>query len=267
MNYCVCDEVLGEPNPTTWTQPLLLKPKLFIKGVPERTNAHVIVKTLRRAGRDPSISDPSLTPSFRVLAEANWPRGVQQAFSGGGISNVTWKELEDAASGWRRITLRVTPQVYAIAEAEAGRRGVSITQFCIDAIEAQSPARTRSKRIEYELFRCFQAGGNSERHRHFMLPVLVQEIYKVVPGCRESEIVDALKRLQKRNYFKLDKWEEATGFRAYDGRNDVRFFYWGPFRAELTPDGRPYFDALDSQFSVLAQPVADDGKGHANGST
>jgi len=247
---------------------LLLQPKLFIEGVPGRTNVHAILKVLRRAGRDPSVTDPASAMSFRILAEANWPREVQQAWSGGGVGSVTWKDLEDAASGWRRITLRVTPQVYAIAEAEADRRGISITQFCIDAIRAQSPARIRSKRIEYELFRCFRAGGGSEKHLHLMLPVLVQQIRQAVPDCGLPEVVDALKRLQEQSYFNLDKWDEAAArFRQYDGSNDVRFFYWGPFRAELTSNGGPYFEALESQFSVSDETGAEDEKKHANGAT
>ncbi len=241
-------------------------PQLFVLGVPNDTNAHVIFKVLRRAGRDPSVIDPSI-PSFQILAEANWPPAVREAWSSGKIERAAWRELEDDASGWRRITLRVTPDVYAIAQTEADRRGISITQFCIEAIEAQSPARTRSKRIEYEIFRCFQAGGYSEKRRSLVLPVLVQQIDKAVPGCRDPEVVDALKRLQKLGYFNLDKWEETTGFRAYDGGDDVRFFYWGEFRAELAPDGRPYFEALASQFSAPPQTGAADGKGNANGPT
>jgi hypothetical protein len=115
--------------------------------------------------------------------------------------------------------------------------------------------RTRSHRIEYELFRFFFSGSFSERKRSAFIGNLVQFVVLTVPDCRDTEVVNALKRLHPR-YLKLDKWEDvpAQRFRSYDeyAGNDGEFFYRGDIRMELTEHGQPYFEALSNQFLLDA---------------
>lgn len=169
------------------------------------------------------------------------------------METVAWEALQEEAEGWRRITIRVTPQVYAMTQAEAKRRRQSLTQFCIDSIGAQ--VGTRSHRIEHEIFTFFYSGCYSDRKRSAVLPDLRRHVARVLADCTLHEIVDALKRLHP-TYVRLDKWKDGVPhgeFRPYDS-DDNEFFYRGEFRLEVTAEGRPFFEGLNKQLGP-ATPV------------
>jgi len=227
--------------------------RLFITDVPAEVRTPQIAKVLRQAGRDPTLD--RAVQSFRVVEEQNWTTWIRELAHGNQIEHVDWRELNEEAAGWRRITLRVRPEIYVMAQAESQRRAQSLTQFCVDAIAAQ--VQTRARRVEYEVFRFIRSGGFSERKRSVFLPYLQQYIEKNVRGCENAEVIDALQRLHPR-FIKLDKWEDdpLVGFRSYDAyQGDVGlFFYRGDIRLEITADGQPYFEALANQFELPGPP-------------
>ena len=98
---------------------------LFITGVPSEQQLR---EALQRSGRDPSLTKPGL--QLLCSAESQWPPEVEGDV--GAVETISWSALEEEAASWRRITIRVSPQVHVIAEAEAERRGKSLTQFCVD---------------------------------------------------------------------------------------------------------------------------------------
>jgi hypothetical protein len=221
--------------------------RLFLLDVPTEIRAEFISELLRKAGRDPALMDISVN-HISIASEDEWPPDVKLAWGSTAVETITWDALQEEAKGWRRITIRVTPEVYAMVQSEAKRRHQSLTQFCIDSVETQ--VGTRSHRIELEIFSFFYGGGYSGQKRSTSLPDLRQCVARSFADCTFHEIEDALKRLHP-TYIRLDKWKDSLPhgqFYPYDG-DDNEFFYRGEFRLEITADGRPYFEALSKQLS------------------
>jgi hypothetical protein len=240
--FAVYHKRLDGPLPFPQGAPMGHITRLFILGVPEGITAQIIGEILRKAGRDPALMDVSVS-SITIAAEPKWPNDVKNDFGSTGPQKISWEALQDEARDWRRITIRVTPQVFVLAQAEAQRRSQSLTQFCVDAIQMQ--VGTRSHRIEDEIFRFIYAGGYSERTRSASLPLLRSYVARNIPDCTFQELEYGLRRLHHAAYLHLDKWEDDAGeFRPYDGSKDEEFFYRASFRMEVTPKGKPYAEAL-----------------------
>ncbi len=63
-----------------------------------------------------------------------------------------------------------------------------------------------------------------------------------------TELTDALKQLHKQGVMEMRKWIEPKGFVTYSGaENDEGFFYRADFQVKITPEGRPYFEALEEK--------------------
>jgi hypothetical protein len=215
--------------------------RLLILDVPKGISAQMVGEVLRKAGRDPALMDISVS-SVTIASESNWPVDVRNASTSTGVEKISWEALQEEANGWRRITIRVTPQIFVMAQAEAQRRRQSLTLFCVDAIQMQ--VGTRSHRIEAEIFGFFYAGGNSERTKSISLSSLRSHVSRNIPDCTIRELEYALKRLHQGGYITMDKWSDLGGFNAYDGTKDEEFFYRAEFRMGVTPKGEPYAEAL-----------------------
>ena len=111
-----------------------------------------------------------------------------------------------------RITIRITPQLSAWAEEVAKRRGQSLNEFCVDALQLQ--VGTRSHRIENEIFRFISLGGRSEPTRPTRLPDLWNHVGKAIPDCSVQELESALKRLHQAGYLSLDKYVGTSDIQA-----------------------------------------------------
>ena len=64
--------------------------------------------------------------------------------------------------------------------------------------------------------------------------------------CTDAMLVDAMKRLHADGQLRLRKWDWGLmRFVEYEfSAGDGEFFYRGDFRLLVTPQGRPYYEAL-----------------------
>src|ERR1700691_3846404 len=85
--------------------------RLFIVDVPKGISAPNIGEVLRKAGRDPALMDISVS-TITIASESNWPVDVRNTSTSTGVEKISWEALQEEANGWRRITIRVTPQVF-----------------------------------------------------------------------------------------------------------------------------------------------------------
>jgi hypothetical protein len=227
-------------------------PRLFITDVPKGVTTQQIYDVLRKSGRDPALMDVSLNHIF-IAPEQQWPADIKVHWGSTSVEHVPWQGLQEEAEGWRRITIRIAPQILTRAQAEADRRQQSLTQFCIDSIQAQ--IGTRSHRIEAEIFSFFFSGGYSASKRSTSLPSLNQWVTRTISDCTHLELVHALKRLHPK-FIGLEKWDGSIPpgrFRSYEEYrgNDEEFFYRAEFRIEVTAEGRPYSEALNGSTRAI----------------
>jgi hypothetical protein len=216
--------------------------RLFILNVPDGIPPRYISEVLRKAGRDPALMDVSVS-SISIAAESDWPLDVKNAQSSTGVERIDWDALLEDSKGARRITIRISPELFAKVQSEAQRREQSLNNFCAEALQIQ--VGTRSHRIEDEIFEAFYSGMYSESKRSFRLPDLWQYVSRNIPDCKTQEIEFALRRLHRAEYLLLDKWDAGIQrFRKYDGTDDEDFFYRNDFRLSITPAGKSYAEAL-----------------------
>jgi len=222
--------------------------RLFILNVPDGITPHYVGEILRRAGRDPALMDVSVSSIIVASDSQPWPIDVQNSLRT--TEQIEWADLLEDSKGARRITIRITPELFAKVQSEAQRRDQSLNHFCVEALQIQ--VGTRSHQIEDEIFRAFYAGGYSETTRQFSLPDLWHCVSRNIPDCKAQEIEFALRRLHKAAYLTLDKWESSDPnvrlrgcVHKYDGTDDENFFYGTtPFRLTVTPSGKAYSEAL-----------------------
>jgi hypothetical protein len=108
-----------------------------------------------------------------------------------------------------------------------------------------------SENIELAIFR-FVEGGRKGQWRSTSIATLGTAI-----GNQElTELVDALLRLRAYGHIRLRKWLERQFLEyPHPALDENRFFFQQDFQIIVTPQGRPYFEQLESKSSLEGQPV------------
>jgi len=102
-----------------------------------------------------------------------------------------------------------------------------------------------SHKLELEILRDAQVVTDPEGR-----PTSIGELFNNISRaaeCTNALLVDAMKRLHADGRLRLRKWDFALNrfveYEEFDA-GDVEFFYRGDFRLLVTPQGRPYYEAL-----------------------
>jgi hypothetical protein len=114
--------------------------RLVVSDVPDKTTVAQVAQALADAGREGEFSEGGVPfGNHELVAEgrSGWRKGLA-GIADAEAAAIPWARLvtPPTRNDGRRITLRPTPAEHSRYSLAAQRAGVSLQQWCIDALEA-----------------------------------------------------------------------------------------------------------------------------------
>jgi hypothetical protein len=118
--------------------------RLVVSDVPDKTTVAQVAQALADAGREGEFSEGGVPfGNHELVAEGRggWRKGLA-GIADAEAAAIPWARLvtPPTRNDGRRITLRPTPAEHSRYSLAAQRAGVSLQQWCIDALEAAASA-------------------------------------------------------------------------------------------------------------------------------
>lgn len=108
--------------------------RLFILHVPDGVGEDEVRRAVDRAGLTPHEFGIRWANHY-VAAEPEWPDEVVGQFSKEEARFVYFEDLLHPDSNVRRVTVRVSQELYTSLHMESERRGITLNALCVEAFE------------------------------------------------------------------------------------------------------------------------------------